>query len=794
MRKSGWALLWKGSACVLALGAAQTGWASEADAGAAVAADSSANDDARAASSGDDIIVTARRREERLQDVPLAISVLGGAQLERQGVGDLADLGAKVPGLVVANSLGGGRSTPTFAIRGQSQQELAGIADPSVTLYVNDIAVPRPHGSNISFFDIGSIEVAKGPQGTLFGRNTTGGAILVRTQRPKDHFEGYVSQMVGNRGAFTTEAMINVPLGDVGAIRVAGQHLERDGYIHDVILDKDINSVNEEGLRVSLDVQPLPGVKNQLTVGVARADNGGTGGISYFSLNPLFAPGIAAQKTRDIYHTASGVPMFSNIRNLYVDNQTTIELGDHFSLKNVFGYRRVKVHQMEDLDGNADLLFPVERRVRQHQISEELQLQGSFDRFDFILGGYYFREKSDDQALTTGALSGTGQTDPGPIEPWTILAYAPRYSNTWVKPTNTSYAVFFQGNYQFTDQLSLTAGIRQNWDKREVVTLNRAFIVAANALSCRFTLDEDNDPSTPETRPSLDNCVFNGKKNFSEITYNISGQFQPRPGLLFYVAHRHGYRSGGFSARGNSQARLDATFSPELVDDFELGVKADWNIDGVFLRTNIAAYTAKYKDMQRILQQGLAPPVSVTTNAGRAKIQGIEAEFIFRPLPMFELSGFYAFTDAKFQKFIGPNGDDLSPQRFPRAPRNTLAVTGQFILPVGDDVGDIRLGLTYTHQDAYDYSDDHALEVTQGGDPIPNGVLYNQAQIIEAQKLWDASFEWKGVLGSTFDLSAFVTNLTNRKYLVPYMGVVSQFEARAPGEPRTYGMKLRYRF
>lgn len=755
-----------------------------------------ANENGQSAMQGDEIIVTARRREERLQDVPLALTAISGGGLEQQGISDLADLGGKVPGLVVANSLGGGRSTPTFAIRGQSQQELTGIADPSVTLYVNDIAVPRPHGSNMAFFDIASVEVAKGPQGTLFGRNTTGGAILVRTQRPVDHFEAYASQLIGNYGAFTTELMLNVPLGDKAAIRVAGQHMERNGYIRDVIRDEDINHLNENAFRVTLSVNPWDNVESITTVGAARAENGGTGGYVSFSLNPLFQPGVARRADLSIYETESGVPMFSNIRNIYIDNQTTIDLSDHFTLKNIFGYRKLKVHSLEDLDGTADLLFPVERIVGQHQFSEELQLQGEFDKFDFILGGFYFREKSSDQALTSGALSGTGQTDPGLAEPGTIRAYAPRYSNTWVKPINSSFAVFFQGTYNFTDQLSLTAGVRQNWDKREVTTLNRAFIPAVSTagLSCRFTLDQDNNPATPETRPSIDNCSFNGKKNFNEVTYNISGQFQPRPGLLFYAAHRHGYRTGGFSARGNSQATLSDTFEPELVDDFELGIKADWHLGDVFLRTNVAAYLAKYNGLQRILAQGLNPPVTVTTNAGEAEIKGVEFDFLFRPARMFELSGYYAYTDAGFKEFIGPNGDDFSQQRFPRAPRNVYSITGALIAPVSADVGDIRLALTYSHQDAYDYSDDYALEATQAGVPIPDGILYNKAQIVEAQDLLNLSFEWNEVLGSRFDLSAFVNNLTDKEYEVPYMGVVSVFEGRAPGEPRTYGMKMRYRF
>ena len=766
------------------------------DSAQAVFAEADDQDEATSEQRGvDEILVTARRRAERLQDVPLAIAALGSEQLERDNIEGISDLDGRVPGLVVGNSLGGGSSTPVFAIRGQSQQELASIADPSVTLYVNDIPIPRAHGSNLGFFDIGSVEVLKGPQGTLFGRNTTGGAILVRTNQPSNQFEGSISQTLGNFNLFSTEAMINLPFGEDSALRVAGQHTQRDGYIFDSVTGDDINTLNEDALRASLKLGS-DNVTSTTTFAYSHADNGGTGGILIFAPHPLFTGYVEEQATRDIYHTASGVPMFSRIKTFSVDNQTSFDISQNLTIKNIVGYRQLDLHSLEDLDATSDIIFPVERIVRQEQITEELQLQGSFDRFDFIVGAFYFREQGSDQALTAGKLTGTVLVDPGAIEPDSISGFYPNYSNTWVKPTNTSYAIFAHGSFEVTDRLAVTAGARMSWDKREVNTLNRSYISAISTTdqSCRFTLDQDNDPSTPETRPALEDCVFVGDETFSEPTYNLSVQYRLGDDALVYAAHRHGYRTGGFAARQTSEALLSETFEPELVDDFEIGLKADWYFGDSFLRTNIAAYHAKYKDLQRILTRGIAPPVTIATNAGRSRIQGIEVDVLFRPIDMLDLSVSYAYTDGEFLEYLTPNGDDISGQVFPRTPKHQLNANAGLTVLDTVETGELRFGVGFRYQDSYDYNDDYAFEVLADGSPNPAGIAVNQAQIIESYQLWSANAEWSNFMGSNFNISAFADNLTDEEYLIPYMGIQNLYEARAPGKPRTYGVKLSYNF
>lgn len=768
-----------------------------------------------------EVVVTARRREERVQDVPLAVTALSADALERQGVTDIQTLNGRIVGLVVSQSQGAGAQAPVYAIRGQNQQELSGLSDPSVTLYVDDVPVPRAQGSNLSFFDMAGLEVARGPQGTLFGRNTTGGAILMRTAQPAPTFSAHIVQTAGNFDAFTTEGMINVPLSDAVSVRISGQHVERSGYITDIVTGKEVNDVNQNAARIAISLHPTAGFENVLSFNYSNADDGGTAGFVAFSQSALYAPTgadpvgpVAAQRARSPYRIASGVPAFASVENWSVTNRTTYELNENYALKNIIAYRSVDAHNYQDLDGSERIIFPVERLLSQTQFSEELQLQATFDRFDFILGGFYFREEISDQALSAGSLTAGGVPFGGdPVfEAATLRDYrsatgSPNYSNTWALPTNTSYAVFAQGTYKFTDQFSATLGLRQTWDEREAIVRNRAYqpTISTAGLTCRFTLDEDNNPATPETRPSLANCNFTSTAKFDEPTYDLSLNYKPTSDMLLYAAYRHGYRTGGFGARANTQASLNDTFDPETVDDIEIGVKADWRLGDMFLRTNLALYSDRYEGAQRFLAKGQAPPVTVTENAQEAEIKGSELEVIFRPNDLFELSGFWAYTDAKFTEYRDPNGVNLAPQVYPHVPENMYSVTARMNLPTPESVGDMSLSLTYYRQDREDSNDTYAALTDAtgallplGSPTTPNTILYrtatNNGQIIPGHKTVNASFDWNAVVGSNVDLSLFINNVLDETYLMQYQGIDTFFESRTPSPPRMWGVRVKVHF
>ena len=425
----------------------------------------------------------------------------------------------------------------------------------------------------------------------------------------------------------------------------------------------------------------------------------------------------------------------------------------------------------DDLDGTESSIFPQERIDSSWQLSNEFQVMGSHNRFDWIAGLYYFKEWGRLQAY-----SSSNAVDPGDVE----YMHVPEYpdaslSLTDVEGRNKSYAVFAQGTYELVDNLRLTIGARYTKDERQSTIRNRF-----PRGNCRFTIDHDGNPATPEILPALADCRVDASKSFSEPTYNISLDYRFGADKLVYIAHRHGYRSGGFGSRATTEVGLAETYRPETVDDVEFGVKADWRLGGSFLRTNLAAYYADYKDIQRVLTDATIVPVqAVTVNAGSARIQGIEAEVLFRPVPWLDLFANYAYTDAKFKKFETPAGVDLSSSTFSRAPKNVYSLGAKITPPIPADMGEISFGGNYYFHGKYNADDLHVAGVTD----------------MPSYKLVNLNANWDNIMGSGLDLSAAVTNLTKERYSYYVanllgLGVLPHFA----GEPRRVMVTARYRF
>jgi len=739
------------------------------------------------ASQVDDIVVTARRREERLQDVPLAVTAVSPELLEQQNITSVSGLRTMAPSLVIVPGAGANKSTPTFAIRGQSQQELTILADPSVSLYIGDIVAPRSQGSNGSLFDLASVQVLKGPQGTLFGRNSTGGIVQLTPNLPTQNFGGSFAVTYGNFGTLNTEAVLNVPLSDSLAARVAIVNNTDDGYLYDVHLGRNVNYTDNQAIRASLRWTPSDTLSNTLVLDAFHSNEGGAGSfIRAINPNGVFnsAPARAArnyptlesmladQQARGPRQTASGTPSFSKVDTLTIANTTQWDLNDSVSFKNIFGYRKVDSHSYEDTDGLPIPLLEIERIFEQEQVTNEFQVFGDTGNLNWIAGAYYFNETGSDQGASV-----TGAVDFGNVQPTSVFAY-PSWANTFVTADNTSYAIFAQGTYKFEaiPGLSLTAGIRQNWDERTAVVRNHT------NTACRFSVDHDGNPATPEVVPTLANCALPLSVDYSEPTWNVSLDYQFGQNKLVYVAHRHGYRTGGFGARATTEAGLRRTFQPEIVDDIEVGVKADWRFDnGAFLRTNLAVYNSDYSDIQRLLQDNTVIPVTtVTTNAESATIRGAEFEFLFRPVASFELSGFWSYTDAKFEKFIDPNGVDLSNTGFSRAPKNVYSVTARYTADIPQEIGsELSFGVSYFHTD--DFVDNDSAQPTQ---------------ITYGYELVNLNMDWKNVYGTDVTLGAYVNNVFDEEYDFGMLDVFSSlgFSSRTPGDPRTYGVRLKYEF
>ena len=322
--------------------------------------------------------------------------------------------------------------------------------------------------------------------------------------------------------------MVNVPLGERVQLRVAGAYAERDGYIKDILLGRDINDVKTKAGRVSLAAQPSDALNTVFVVNAFDEDDGATGTFIN-QVNPagtICTAGAAAlgwgncqqliadQRTRGMYDIASGAPQYTKVQTWDAANTTTYEFTDTLSFKSILGYRSVESDVYEDTDGTPWPVLSIQRIDDLEQKSAELQLLGSNGSLEWIVGGYYFNEEGENEGISM-----TAQREPAPgaatnLSPEPLPRAFPAWSNTNVEGENTSYAVFAQGTLGLTDRLSVTAGARYTWDERKAVIKNHAGTAGGVVTSCRFTRDLDGNPATPEVNPGVAGCALASRCGF----------------------------------------------------------------------------------------------------------------------------------------------------------------------------------------------------------------------------------------------------------------------------------------
>ncbi|EEF24512.1 conserved hypothetical protein, partial [Ricinus communis] len=409
------------------------------------------------ASGLEEVTVTARRREEQIQEVPLAITALTGEALEKAGVQGVEDLRFRAPALQVSPSPFGS-AVPGYTIRGQRQLESIITQDPSVGIYVDEVVQQRPHGTNQGFFDIQSVQVLKGPQGTLFGRSTTGGAVLIKSNTPElGAAKGELGVSVGNYNAVTTDAMANIPAGPDLAFRIAGQFTHHDGYTDNITTGKEQDDDNTRAIRLSMLANITDALQNTLILSTFHSDNNGTA-FKLTRVNPnlgagaigrLLGPTLNTLNGEDFHTVAGNYVGLEDVDTSDVANTTTYDFSG-MTLKNILGYRYVDSDVAFDYDGAPANYFQSRNFLRSYQFSDELQLLGKAfdDSVDWITGLYYFNEFGRD--TQNSLLAGTRANDG--------------------KAENTSKSVFAHATWHLPwldKKLSFTAGARYTEDERE---------------------------------------------------------------------------------------------------------------------------------------------------------------------------------------------------------------------------------------------------------------------------------------------------------------------------------------
>lgn len=804
------------------------------------AAPAYAQEEADEAGSGNDIIVTAQRSEQRLQDVPIAITVFTQEKLADNNILSAKDIATFTPGVYAQTRFG--NDTTTYTIRGFAQEQRT---TATVGTYFAEVVAPRGNGNSQggdgaspgALFDLQNVQVLKGPQGTLFGRNTTGGAVLLVPVKPKDKFEGYVEATLGDLNRTRFQGVINVPLGDTIRVRLGIDRHQRDGYIQNVGIkpkhDDDMGSIDILALRGSLVWDVTPDIENYLIASFSKSQS--SGAIPLVKATFTNANGtnrnftglantqIAREKATGNFWTGSNANPLGEAYNeeLRIINRTEFKLSDTLTLTNLFGYSEFKGNNAVDAFGlnvptTANPTLPTQYfsfvpinahpdfglTANQKSIVEELRLTGDSGPLTWQAGLYY--EKSSPKSFT-GTLSvtagncldvttfrctnGTGATA-GPTKMW-----------------NETYAAYAQATYRLSEQFAITAGLRYTEDKtRSVFSNGRVRFTPAdnwvsNTYECGFPGHPDAGPNPfavtlryPNTRANRDTLCFNDRSTkTSAPTWTINLEYKPNSDILGYAKWSRGYRQGGIvPATGLPQF---VAYDAEKIDAFELGAKTSWSgaVRGMF---NLAAFYNKFGSQQ--IQAGInSPDLAVQTTmivSGQSELYGLEADLMIEPADWFKLEAAYSYNHTQLKKITYPDlsAFGLIVRQLPVGGPLPLAVphafngTATLTLPVPESLGKISLSGTIVHMSKF-------RAVADAPDAaFPNGTGRG---ILPKRTFGNINLNWKEVAGAPVDLAFYITNVTNEKIFTHINDQSNNgFIAYSVDEPRQWGLRLKWRF
>lgn len=764
------------------------------------------NTTASAADTIEEVVVTARRREENIQAVPIAVTAISGETLTRMGVSNAFDLANRVPNLIV----GGASTDPTaftVGIRGLRTKSQLLLDDPPIGTVFAESVVPHPYGFG-EMVDISSVQVLKGPQGTLFGRNTTGGAVIIEPNRAsiEEGLGGYVKLTLGDYNLRQFEGSINVPLNDVAAFRIAGQHKERDGFTKNLFTGDKWDNVDNDLVRASLLIKPTRDVTNHTIVDYTKSDTlpGSVrlvavypGGGALLGGNARANALLGEQKSRGLYEIASyqgtngpldllapyrcqanaASPLQPFCREkskprALVEvkgfiNNTQVDF-DGFSIKNILSYRD-GIHRLDGSatwnTGSTGPISGVGNVAIQEQsftdISDEFQISGkSFEqRLDWVTGLFWMEEKGHDANAT---FNGAGTAVP------------PAIGRGKGGLKNEAKGIYAQGTYALTDKLKGTLGLRRNYDERNASLTNFTTNVTTGVRACTIF-----NGSTPAVLPYAQ-CLLTGHRKWSANTWTVALDYQLADETLIYATTRKGYKAGGFFFRTVRANRF--AYDPEFVRDYEVGIKSDWMLGGRPVRTNFALYRSDFTSQQVPVNDLVGTQFAgYVSNVGKSKYQGAELEVTWKPTRQLELSGFISYADAKYLSYTDPGtGADLTYQTTAQ-PLNhvNVGLSASYNLPLEGNRGTLDMRVDISGR---------SKVITNNIQPLVFSE-YPQA----GYALVNLRADWRRPMGTPVDLAFFASNLTKAEYTNGVANVNGWTNASV-GAPRMFGVELSYKF
>jgi len=685
--------------------------------------------------------ITARKREESLQDVPVAVTALTAEQLDKLAIKDLGDLQGQVPNLTIYAARGSNTTITTF-IRGVGQADPLWGVDPGVGIYFDDVYIARPQGALLDVYDVQRVEVLRGPQGTLYGKNTVGGAVKYVSKPLPTQTEGAVTLAMGNYGQVNAKAAVGMAVDDGQLrLRLAGASLNHDGYGKDLTDGSPVSDQNTTSGRFSAGWFPT-GSSFNAQVSVDRTNDAShMRGFQRLAVNKYDPAKTPPSTSR--YDIASGMPNANATSSKGESLTLNWGFGADWSLKYIGAHRASDTNTAIDFDGLPNKIADV--RAEYHDSSQSHELQTIYEGANSsgVVGLYYF----------DGRAGGTVRNN------FFNLSFGTTNGTVFTK----GKALFGDWSWRLTPEFSVSTGLRYTDESKRAVVLNQAF---AN----------DQFSGAPIAVPAN----FDNSRSVTNTSPRLSLEYKASQAIKLYTTASRGFKSGGYNIRANTLAfpASGRPFADETLDSLELGAKMV--LDDGRLELNTAIFHNKYKNVQLSVftsyTQANGQPgfFGDFTNAGKATINGAEVEFLWMPTPDWRVSGNLASLDAKYDEYVDRGVNVASQKKFTNTPKFQAGLNIENSTRLSQGLLRARLGLTYRTK-VYPTTD------------LSEALAQDAYALVNAGLIWEKSRQ----------LSFFLqgSNLTNKAYKtdgynIAALGVLDAYY----GPPRTYTIGGTYKF
>lgn len=730
----------------------------------------------------EEVVVTAQKRAQSAQDVPIALAAFSEDMLKQVGATDFKGLTNMTPGFSVSGS---SDAFPSPYIRGVGSNDNGVGTDPSVGVYVDGIYVSRKGGALTDLLDVERVEILKGPQGTLFGRNSIGGAISITTQKPTNELSGMLSAEVGNYDSHVVKGMVNMPLiEDELFVRASGIVRKRDGWLENVVDGNEGNERDRATGNLKITWLPSEDLEIELANSWSRIDETGNytetliAGAPVSALTTDLTDNKVVSGGAHLYGNPAldRDPLESRFERTLRSHSLTInwDVNDELSFTSLSSYRTYETFSSGTYAGNEYYVGANEGATESNEsISQEFRLNGSSDKLTWFVGLSGSHERNA-MAFTIGLADND-------LLGFYINGLAPFFEDSLVKTTTDSYALYGDATWHATDKLNVTFGARYSVDEKEISYRNPEQVNGAAALAGMF--------GSPVGLIMPTEAQFIAPRDLDDSWSNLSPRlvldYVITEDMMAYASVTKGYKSGGFNTYpsvgqditdlatlGMVTQEAVASVDPEIVTSYELGLKSTFLDGRVIFNTALFAYD--YDDLQVFVINGA---VTQLANAGKASAEGVEMDLTYHITPEWTVIANAAWTEATYDEFVN-NGEDLSgtDRLFSPEWTGTLAldyhtdVEGFGIL----DGGEFRAFVTYAFKDDYLIDPDYEQE--------SYGLVDARVSLTSADEQWEVA-----IYGS---------NLTNEDYLTSYTDQLQSygFVGATRNEPRMFGASATYNF